>query len=256
MMRETGAVARSGEVGAGLRTAILARSLLLQSVWNPKVMQGVGFCFSMLPVMKRMRLDRDGREAFLKRHLAFFNTNPAASCYVLGATAHAELAGEDPSSISDAKRALGGPLGMAGDALLWGGVRPLAGLLGVLLALRGAVWALLALLVLYNAAHFVLRVRGISAGARLGTAGARELLGPGYRKCVALVRGAAAFAAGLILASAFRGSLNASAVPSIVIGVMFVGAFAAARARVPVTTVGFVGALAGVLLMILGHNGG
>lgn len=247
--------ARATGVDGRLRRSILLRSLLLQSVWNPRGMQSVGFCFSMLPVLGRMRLDREGRSRFLKRHLSFFNTNPGLSCYVLGAVAEAELSGKEPSYIQDVKRSLGGPLGMAGDALLWGAVRPLAGLVGVLLAMMGAVWALFVLLAIYNLAHLAFRVRGITAGAVCGAEGARELLGPGYRRSVALVRGTAAFAAGLVLAFSLEGSLGRPPAP-FVAAALFLAAWAAVRARVPVTVVGAVGALAGVWLMIMGSNGG
>lgn len=246
---------RPTNVTGALKRRMLLRSLLLQSVWNPRGMQSVGFCFSMLPVLRRLRLDRDGRTAFLKRHLGFFNTNPGLSCYVLGAVAEAELSGREPSYIQDVKRSLGGPLGMAGDALLWGAVRPLAGLVGVLLAMMGAVWALLALLAIYNMAHLAFRVRGISAGALLGAEGARELLGPGYTRGVALVRGTAAFAAGLVLAFSLEGSVGRPPAP-LVAAALFALAWGAVRARVPVTVVGAVGALAGVWLMLIGHNGG
>ncbi len=75
-----------------------------------------------------------------QRHLGFFNTNPVLASYVLGAAAAAELRDRTragPAEARELKRALSGPLGMAGDALFWAALRPLAGFLGVLAALAG-----------------------------------------------------------------------------------------------------------------------
>ena len=94
----------------------------------------------------------DAAKAFLTRHLEFFNTNPTMATYVIGAVAAGELDAEEVGgeTVADVKRSLSGPLGMAGDALLWGSLRPLAGLSGVAVALLGHAWAAVALLVLYN----------------------------------------------------------------------------------------------------------
>ena len=123
---------------AGERWALFARSFLLQSVWNTRGMQNVGFAFVLLPLTRRLTA-REEVSAFLKRHLRFFNTNPVFASYVVGSVAAAEIRG-DANGAVEAKRALAGPLGMAGDSLFWGGLRPLAALLGVALAVTGRYW--------------------------------------------------------------------------------------------------------------------
>jgi PTS system fructose-specific IID component len=234
---------------------MLWRSFLLQSVWNPRGMQSVGFCFIMLPVLRKRGLEGEAAAAFLKRHLGFFNTNPVLVSYVAGAAAAAELAGRE-DEVADMKRGLAGPLGMAGDSLLWGAVRPLAGFLGVSLALLGRTWAPLGLLVLYNAPHLSLRVRGFSVGARLGPSGAAELLGQGVRRIVAWIRGGVVLIAGFVLAVAVSGKGTVVPWKLVVAGAFFAMAYAAARLRVPTTVVGVAGVLGGLILMITGNHGG
>ena len=249
--RETPQVLTRGE-----RVGMFWRSFLLQSVWNRRGMQSVGFCFAMLPLIHRCGEDKDARSAFLRRHLGFFNTNPALASYVLGAAAAQEVAGADASAVALVKKGLASPLGMAGDALFWGALRPLAGAVAVLLALQGVVWAPLVLLAIYNVPHLSLRVRGIGVGAVAGPMGARELLGPGLRGAVRWTRALVAFAVGLILARAVAMGGVVEPWRILAVGLFFVSAYAAARARVPVTLVAFGGAVVGLVLLLTGLNGG
>jgi mannose/fructose/N-acetylgalactosamine-specific phosphotransferase system component IID len=219
-------------------------------------MQNVGFCFAMLPLLHRCGEDRDARSAFLRRHLGFFNTNPVLASYVLGAVAAQEVAGADASSMASLKKGLASPLGMAGDALFWGALRPLAGAVAVLLALQGIVWAPLALLVVYNVPHLIFRVRGVGVGAVAGPAGARELLGSGLRAAVRWTRALVAFGVGLILARAVAVGGVVEPWRVLAAGLFFVFAYAAARARVPATVVAFGGAAVGLVLLLTGLNGG
>ena len=240
----------------GERAGMLWRSLLLQSVWNPRGMQNVGFCFAMLPLLRRCGADREARRAFLQRHLGFFNTNPVLASYALGAAAAQEAAGADASSMESVKKGLASPLGMAGDALFWGALRPFGGAVAILLALQGVVWAPLALLVIYNVPHLSLRVRGIGVGALEGPAGARELLGPGFRGAVRWARALAAFVVGLILARCVAAGGAVEPWRVLAAGLFFVFAYVAARARVPATVVAFGGAAGGLVLLLTGLNGG
>jgi mannose/fructose/N-acetylgalactosamine-specific phosphotransferase system component IID len=236
--------------------AIVARSFLLQSVWNRRTMQSVGFCYAMLPVLRERRAGAAEVRGFLERHLAFFNTNPVLASYVLGAAAGEEArAGAGAGAVREIKQGLAGPLGMAGDALFWSALRPLGGMLAVLAALAAKPWAALVLLVVYNAPHLFVRVRGVVEGAASGPAAAREMLGPGVRRAVAVIRAAAAFATGLAAALAAtsgpggRGALLA-------VAVLLVAALAAVRLRVPVTAVAVVSVAAGAVLTATGALGG
>ena len=234
---------------------MLLRSFFLQAVWNTRGMQNVGFCFSMLPLLKRRESEGEERRAFLTRHLGFFNTNPVLASYAIGAAASAELKGA-PQEALDVKRSLGGPLGMAGDSLFWGSLRPLAALVGVALAVETRSWAPLALLVLYNVPHLYFRVRGITQGSARGAAAVSELVGPGFRKAVALVRAACAFVAGLVLALAMGGGGRVDPARAAIAVVLFALAYMVARLRVPAIVIGLAAAAGGVVLMVTGTSGG
>ena len=252
-----GAVVRGGDT-RGLswrdKLALFFRSFLLQSVWNPRGMQNVGFCFALLPLAGRR--GARGRREFLERHLRFFNTNPVLASYVLGAVAAAEAAGEREDAIESLKKGLASPLGMAGDSLMWGAVRPLAGAVAVVGSLLGFGWAPLALLAVYNGPHLYLRARGIAVGASAGPKGAREVTGAALRGAVRWTRGATAFAVGVAMALGARGDAGLEAWRVVFATVFFLLASAAARMRMPATLVAAAGAAGGVVLLVAGLNGG
>jgi mannose/fructose/N-acetylgalactosamine-specific phosphotransferase system component IID len=248
-------VSGGGRLARGIAAAMLLRSFFLQSVWNARGMQNVGFCFAMLPLLGPRGGDAEARRGFLTRHLGFFNTNPALASYAIGAAASAEIAG-DPEGAVDTKRTLGGALGMAGDSLFWGSLRPLAALIGVVLAVGGRSWAALALVLVYNAPHLYFRVRGIVSGAARGAAAASEVVGPGFRRAVALVRAAAAFVAGLVLALAAADGGRIDPARGAIAAALFALALVAARLRIPATVIGLAAAAGGVVLAVLGTGGG
>ena len=126
---------------AALRRGDLARvttrAFQLQALLSPERMQGLGFGFSLLPVIRRLYPDAATRGAALKRHLHYFATHPVLSGFVLGAAARLEErrangAPATDDAIDSFKRALASPLAALGDPLFWVTLRPLAGLLGVI----------------------------------------------------------------------------------------------------------------------------
>ena len=209
-------------------------------------MQNVGFCFAMLPMLRRFGDDRDRTRDYLKRHLSLFNTNPAMSTYALAAAADAETRGR-PEEAVELKRGLSGPLGMAGDALLWGAARPMAGLLGVIAVLAGKSWAPILLLVTYNVFHLFLRARGAAVGEERG-AGAGMASAHGFRSVTTGVRAVLSFGAGLAAALALK-SEGFSPEALAVAGAFFALTLVALRARVPVTAIGLAGVAGSLALM-------
>lgn len=50
-------------------------------------MQALGFCFSMVPAIRRLYPENnDARKQAIKRHLEFFNTQPFVAAPILGVT--------------------------------------------------------------------------------------------------------------------------------------------------------------------------
>jgi PTS system mannose-specific IID component len=56
------------------------------------------------------------------------------------------------------------PFAAMGDALFWGGVRPLAALIGLLIASQGSLWAPVVFLLIYNLPHLFFRGSGLMLG--------------------------------------------------------------------------------------------
>ena len=48
-------------------------------------MQNGGWCFSMIPAIKKLYPNKEDQAAALKRHLEFYNTHPYVSAPVIGA---------------------------------------------------------------------------------------------------------------------------------------------------------------------------
>lgn len=68
------------------RLAVAWRSTFLQGSWNYERMQNGGWCFSMIPAIKKLYKTKEDRAAALKRHLEFFNTHPYVASPILGVT--------------------------------------------------------------------------------------------------------------------------------------------------------------------------
>jgi hypothetical protein len=192
-----------------------ARALHVQALLNPERMQGLGFGFAILPLLRRLYPDAAARGAALKRHLSYFATHPVLVGYVVGAVARLEerrAAGEPVAdeTIEGTKRALASPLAALGDPLFWVTLRPLAGLLGVIALLllpppgpgspdfRVLLCPLLTLLT-YNAVALPYRIAGVARGVAEGDRPAALLGSLQLSERHALLERAGAFAFGSFL---------------------------------------------------------
>jgi PTS system mannose-specific IID component len=69
------------------RLAVARRHQFLQGSWNYERMQNGGWCFAMIPAIKKLYADsKEDQIAALKRHLEFYNTHPYLSAPVIGVT--------------------------------------------------------------------------------------------------------------------------------------------------------------------------
>ena len=191
------------------------RTLHIQAHLNPERMQGLGFGFAILPLLRRIYANPSECAAALKRHLAYFATHPVLSGFVVGAAARLEerRAGGEPiadGTIDATKRALASPLAALGDPLLWVTLRPFAGLLGVMALLllpppdpgspdfRVLLCPLLTLLT-YNAVALPYRIAGVARGFAEGDRPAALLGSLHLSERHALLERAGAFAFGSFL---------------------------------------------------------
>lgn len=153
---------------------VAIRSLGMEWDWNYERQMNMAFCYSMLPVIKKLYPNKDDQVAAMQRHLGFFNTTPHMSTLILGITAAMEEQNaSDPDfeteSINNVKVSLMGPLAGIGDSFIWGTLRIIATGVGVSLAAQGNILGPLLFLLLFNIPAQGLRFYLMHAGYKLGS---------------------------------------------------------------------------------------
>jgi mannose/fructose/N-acetylgalactosamine-specific phosphotransferase system component IID len=185
------------------------RCFFIQASWNFKAMIGLGFCYSAIPIAKRLCRDEAEQEDFLRRHMAFFNAHPYFVSWCLGAVAKLEQEArwkkwQDLGPISIFKDRLTGPLGVIGDNLFWTGLKPLSAGVGVLIALVAGWLALPLFLILYNIPHLLIRARGLVQSYRKGFDIVSNLSLRRYQKWLQTISTLGIVVAGLCTAAAAK----------------------------------------------------
>jgi len=137
------------------RMQVAWRSQFLQGSWNYERMQNGGWCYSIIPAIKKLYPKKEDQIAALKRHLEFFNTHPYVASPVMGVTLaleeeRANGAEIDDVAISGVKVGMMGPLAGVGDPVFWFTVRPILGALGASLAMGGSILGPILFFVLWN----------------------------------------------------------------------------------------------------------
>lgn len=155
-------------------TRVAIRSLGMEWDWNYERQMNMAFCYSMLPVIKKLYPTKEEQTEAMQRHLEFFNTTPHLSTLILGITAAMEEQNaNDPEfeteSINNVKVSLMGPLAGIGDSFIWGTLRIIATGVGVSLAAQGNILGPLLFLLLFNIPAQGLRFYLIHAGYKLGS---------------------------------------------------------------------------------------
>ncbi|MCP9269236.1 PTS mannose transporter subunit IID [Xenorhabdus sp. XENO-1] len=153
---------------------VFLRSNLSQGSWNFERMQALGFCFSMVPVIRRLYPENtDERKQAIKRHLEFFNTHPYVAAPILGVTMameeqRANGADIDDGAINGIKVGLMGPLAGVGDPIFWGTVRPVFAALGAGIAMSGSPLGPILFFFLFNLVRLLTRYLGVAYGYKKG----------------------------------------------------------------------------------------
>jgi len=155
------------------RLAIFFRSFLIQAAWNYQTLLGMGFCFCVIPLARRLCKTQRERSEFLKRHLVFFNSHPYFATYCLGAvTKLEEEAADNPNPdtgvISQLKDGLTGPLGSQGDQMFWSYIKPISLTVGMCFGLLLGWIAVPLFLIIYNIPHLYVRIKGWRQSYRMG----------------------------------------------------------------------------------------
>ena len=214
-------VRRTGRFGHWDLFLVFVRLLFLQAVLNRRGMQNLGFAGAMGPVSEK--LDADGRNRLLLRHLSFFNCNPNFVPLIVGGVLRMEEERAEGKPVTDEdidrfKKALAGPLAAMGDMLLMGNIKPIALTFGCLFAIHKLPIGLVAVFLLYNVAIWSWRLWGIYFGYAKGWGLVSVLSGPRFQRVLSVAEGASAGMAGLLLGfmlSRVPGEGHALAVPGI-----------------------------------------
>ncbi|MBW2452342.1 MAG: PTS system mannose/fructose/sorbose family transporter subunit IID [Deltaproteobacteria bacterium] len=147
--------------------AMAWRSLFLQTSWNFERLQNLGFLFLMLPGLRRI-YGQDLPADLCLRHSTYFNTHPYFASMVAGTCLRIEekqANGIETVIDTDSfKKMVMAPFAAMGDALFWGGIRPIAAMIGLFFATQGSLWAPVVFLLLFNLPHFLFRFSGFWLG--------------------------------------------------------------------------------------------
>jgi PTS system mannose-specific IID component len=145
------------------------RSFFLQASWNFERLQNLGFLYSLVPALRFLYRDKpEELTRAYRRHLENFNTHPFMASPVLGTVLALEEkeAGREVTEIgaSEFKAMVMAPYAAMGDALFWGGIRPLASGVALFFAAKGSFWAPVVFLLLFNLPHLWMRTTGLLGG--------------------------------------------------------------------------------------------
>lgn len=120
---------------------------------NYENMQGIAFCGSLAPILKKLYTKKEDLVDALKRHLLLYNCNITAGGLILGTTiAMEEQRAKNPSEMPDAaitglKTGLMGPVAAFGDSFDWGIIGTLFKIAAATLAAAGNLAAPVVLLI-------------------------------------------------------------------------------------------------------------
>lgn len=145
------------------------RSMALQASFNYERMQAGGWCFTLIPALRKIHKNPDDLRNSLKMHLEFINLHPFDCTFLSGLVLAMERNKENISTIRAVKVALMGPLGGIGDALFWLTLLPICAGIGASLALEGSIFGPILFLLLFNLCHFGLRFGLAHYGYNAGT---------------------------------------------------------------------------------------
>lgn len=164
------------------RLSVALRSTFLQGSWNYERMQNGGWCYSLIPAIKRLYTNKEDQIAALKRHMEFYNTHPYVSAPVVGVTLaleeeRANGAEVDDMAIQGVKVGMMGPLAGVGDPVFWFTLRPILGALGASLAMSGNIMGPILFFVLWNVIRMAFIWYTQEFGYKVGTSIAQDLSG-------------------------------------------------------------------------------
>ena len=164
------------------RQSVMWRSTWLQGSWNYERMQNGGWCFAMVPVIRKLYPKKEDQVEAMKRHMEFFNPHPYVASPILGVTMaleeeRANGAPVDDAAIQGVKVGMMRPLAGVGDPVFWFTVRPLLAAMGASLAMSGNIMGPILFFVLWNVIRIAFMWYTQEFGYKAGSAIASDMSG-------------------------------------------------------------------------------
>lgn len=138
--------------------------------WNYERMQGLPYCYVLMPALKKWYKKKEDLQKALKTHLQFFNTEPDMAHLIIGANlAIEEEQGTDSEeAVTAIKTGLMGPFAGVGDTI-FGVIFPtILGSIAAYMALNGStagIW----IWTIWNLVRWVIRWWFLNLGYNQGT---------------------------------------------------------------------------------------
>jgi mannose/fructose/N-acetylgalactosamine-specific phosphotransferase system component IID/mannose/fructose/N-acetylgalactosamine-specific phosphotransferase system component IIC len=171
--------AKSNVTRGDLVNAMWRHNMTLQLSWNYERMQALGFCWSIMPVLKKVYTNKDDYFSAIKRHLNFYNTNPSLGSPTIFGAACALEEQKQPQAADDIKVALMGPFAGIGDTIEAILLKPIFAVFAAGMALNGNWFGAILMLIL-GLIYFYVMFPGFWLGYNQGmnlvkTAGSKAL---------------------------------------------------------------------------------
>lgn len=151
---------------------IFLRCFIVQAAIGRRYMQSLGFAYSIYPVLRELYAEDRSLAQALRRHMSFFHTHTVVLPCIVGCVLRGEIDSRegkgDSAQVALMKDALVGPFSAIGDGFFGASLRPLAAVIGVILAIQGNMTAPVAMILIYNLPNFWFRIEGFIRGLRDG----------------------------------------------------------------------------------------
>lgn len=166
------------------------RSCLINGSMQAIKRQGMGFTYSLLPLLTRYyKDDKAGLIEAMQRHDTYINTHASTGTFLVGLTAALEKskAGGEPvdgATITNIKASLMGPLAGIGDSIFHITLRVIGAGIGITFAQQGSILGALVFMLIYGGTFLGIKYPLIVAGYTLGTKYLTELFEKGWIKSI------------------------------------------------------------------------
>lgn len=149
------------------------RYWMYQATFNYEQMQGLGYCFAVIPALKKLYPEKQDLTEALQRNMVLFNTTSQCMPFIAGVALsmeeeYANKRDFDPAAINSVKVTLMGPLAGIGDVFFQGILRIIASAVGVGMVMNGNVLGVILAFLVFNIPSLYLRAKGLYVGYDMG----------------------------------------------------------------------------------------